>query len=101
VDVYFAVSTDGGNRWTSPILVNQPGTGEENSYPSAAAVDNTHAALIWLDGTNWKKQNCVALMSRTVRSDGTMTEATVLDEDTCTCCPTSMVSAGSRLRGWR
>ncbi len=97
VDVYFALSTDGGNHWTSPVLVNQSGTGEENSYPSAAVVDNTHAALIWLDAANWKKQKRVALMSRTVGSDGTMTEATVLDEDTCTCCPTSLVHSGSSL----
>jgi BNR repeat protein len=97
VDVYLALSTDGGSHWTNPTLVNQAGTGEENSYPSAAAVDDTHGALIWLDGSNWKKQRRVALMSRTVQSDGTMTKATVLDEDTCTCCPTSLVSAGNEL----
>jgi hypothetical protein len=99
VDVYLALSTDGGNHWTSPTLVNQAGTGEESSYPSAAAVDNTHAALIWLDGTNWKKQRRVALLSRTVQSDGTMTEPEVLDEDTCTCCPTTLVHTPSGLLG--
>jgi hypothetical protein len=64
VDVYFAVSTDRGVHWTAPTLANRAGTGEENSYPSAARVDDTHAALIWLDGTNWKTEKRAALMSR-------------------------------------
>jgi hypothetical protein len=97
VDVYFSVSTDRGLHWTSPIMANRPGTGEENSYPSAAPLDDKRAALIWLDGANWTKQKRVALMSRTVHSDGSATEATVIDPDTCTCCPTSLVRAGSGL----
>jgi hypothetical protein len=97
VDVYFSVSTDRGAHWTSPTLASHPGTGEESSYPSAAPVDEKHAALIWLDGANWTKQKRVALMSRTVHSDGSATEATVIDPDTCTCCPTSLVRAGSGL----
>lgn len=90
VDVYFTVSTNGGSSWGAPQLVNEPGTGEENSYPSAAAIDSSHAELIWLDGANWKKQNRMRLMSRTVQSNGSATKGTVIDEDTCTCCPTSL-----------
>jgi hypothetical protein len=97
VDVYFSVSTDRGLHWTSPTLANRPGTGEENSYPSAAPVDDKRAALIWLDGANWTKQKRVALTSRTVHSDGSTTEATVIDPDTCTCCPTSLVRTDSGL----
>jgi hypothetical protein len=97
VDVYFAVSTDRGVHWTAPTLANRAGTGEESSYPSAARVDATHAALIWLDGTNWKKEKRVALMSSVVQSDGSATQSTVIDPDTCTCCPTSVVQTGSGL----
>jgi hypothetical protein len=97
VDVYFTVSTDRRLHWTTPTLANVAGTGEESSYPSAAPVDATHAALIWLDGTNWKKQKRVSLMSRVVQSDGSTTEASVIDPDTCTCCPTSMVKTDSGL----
>jgi hypothetical protein len=97
VDVYFAVSTDEGIHWTAPALANIAGTGEESSYPSAAPVDANHAALVWLDGANWKKQKRVSLMSRVVQSDGSTTEATVIDPDTCTCCPTSMVQTSSGL----
>lgn len=97
VDVYFAVSTDRGAHWTAPTLASSAGTGEESSYPSAAPVDATHAELIWLDGANWKKQKRVSLMSRLVQADGTATDPTVVDPDTCTCCPTSMVQTGSGL----
>lgn len=97
VDVYFSVSTDRGEHWTAPTLANVAGTGEESSYPSAAPLDDKRAALIWLDGSNWTKQKRVALMSRTVHSDGSATEATVIDADTCTCCPTSLVRTGSGL----
>ena len=97
VDVDFSVSTDRGLHWTAPTLANRPGTGEESSYPSAAPVDEKRAALIWLDGANWTKQKRVTLMSRTVQSDGSATEATVIDPDTCTCCPTSLVRTGSGL----
>jgi hypothetical protein len=97
VDVYFSVSTDQGVHWTVPTLANLPGTGQESSYPSAAPVDATHAELIWLDGTSWKKQQRMTLMSRTVRSNGSAAEAAVIDPDTCTCCPTSLVQTSSGL----
>jgi hypothetical protein len=97
VDVYFAVSTDRGRHWTAPTLANVAGSGQESSYPSVAPMDDKRAALIWLDGTNWTKQKRVALMSRTIRSDGSTDEATVIDQDTCTCCPTSLAQAGSGL----
>lgn len=87
VDVYFVVSTDRGEHWTAPTLANIAGTGEENSYPSAAPTDATHAALIWLDGRNWTKQKRVTLMSRTVQSDGSASAATVLDSDTVLVAP--------------
>jgi hypothetical protein len=99
IELYMAASTDGGEHWSSPTLVNRSGAqpGEDNAYASAAALDESQAALIWLDGRNWEKQKRVQLMSRTVRSDGTMSEATILDPDTCTCCSTALVRTGSGL----
>jgi len=97
VDLYFSISTDAGLHWTAPTLLNSPGTGQENSYPSAAPVDTTCAVLIWLDGRNWAQEKRVALMSRMVQADGSASETTVIDPDTCTCCPTSLVRAGSGL----
>jgi hypothetical protein len=97
VDVYFSISTDRGLRWSSPTLASTSGTGEESSYPSAARTDATHAALIWLDGGNWTKQKRVSLMSRSVGLDASTTAPTVIDPDTCTCCPTSLVHTDSGL----
>jgi hypothetical protein len=99
IELFMAASTDRGAHWPSPVLVNRSAAqpGEDNAYASAAALDESRAALIWLDGRNWDKQKRVQLMSRTVRSDGTMNEATVLDPDTCTCCSTALVSTASGL----
>jgi hypothetical protein len=36
-------------------------------------------------------------MSRVVQSDGSETTGTVIDPDTCTCCPTSLVRSGAGL----
>jgi hypothetical protein len=99
IELYMAASTDGGAHWASPMLVNRSSAqpGEDNAYASAAALDESRATLIWLDGRNWDKQNRVQLMSRTVRPDGTMNESTLLDPDTCTCCSTALVGTGSGL----
>jgi hypothetical protein len=97
VDVCFAISTNRGENWTTPALANRAGTGVENSYPSATSVDADPAELIWLDGSNWKQQKRVTLMSRTVQTDGAVTGATVIDPDTCTCCPTTLVQTNNGL----
>src|SRR4029077_15829095 len=72
-------------------------TGEDNAYVSAAAVNETAAAFIWLDGRNWQKDNRVQLMSRMVHLNGSMDELTLIDPDTCTCCSTALVRTGSGL----
>ncbi len=94
-----AVSTDGGGHWSPPALVNRSAAqpGEDNGYASAAPLNDTDAAFIWLDGRNWEKDKRVQLMSRTLRADGTMSEVSLLDPDTCTCCSTSLVRTGSGL----
>jgi BNR repeat-like domain len=97
VDLYFAVSTDRGQSWSRPILANEPGTGAENSYPSAAAIDENKAAMVWLDGKNWAKDRRYALLSKTLQTNGSASDATVIDTDTCTCCPTSMARSGRDL----
>jgi hypothetical protein len=99
IELFMAGSSDGGDHWTAPALVNrsvaQPG--EDNGYASAAALDEAQAMLIWLDGRTWETEKRVALMARAARTDGTMSEVTVLDGDTCTCCSTSLARTGSGL----
>jgi len=99
IELFMAVSTDGGGHWSSPALVNRSAAqpGEDNGYASAAALNDTDAAFIWLDGRNWEKDRRVQLMSRTVCADGTMSGVSLLDPDTCTCCSTALVRTGSGL----
>jgi hypothetical protein len=99
IELFMAVSTDGGGHWSSPALVNRSAAqpGEDNGYASAAALNDSDAAFIWLDGRNWEKDKRIRLMSRTVRADGTMSGVSLLDPDTCTCCSTALVRTGSGL----
>jgi hypothetical protein len=99
IELFMAVSTDGGNHWAAPVLVNrstaQPG--EDNGYSSAASLDEKQAQIAWLDGRNWEQEKRVMLMTRVVRVDGTMGESRLLDSDTCTCCSTSLVQTKTGL----
>jgi len=99
IALYAPTSTDSGEHWSTPALVNRASaqTGEDNGYVSAAAVNDTDAALIWLDGRNWEQNKRVQLMSRTVRADGAMSEVSLLDPDTCTCCSTAVIRTSSGL----
>lgn len=97
IELYMATSTDDGGHWTEPALVNRAAAqpGEDNGYASAAELNETDATLIWLDGRNWETEKRVALMVRTVRTDRTMNETSLLDGDTCTCCSTAIVKTSS------
>jgi hypothetical protein len=99
IELYMATSTDGGEHWSATTLVNraEAQTGEDNGYASAAALNSAEAEFIWLDGRNWDKDKRVQLLSRTVRADGAMSEVSLLDPDTCTCCSTALVRTASGL----
>jgi hypothetical protein len=99
IELYMATSTDGGEHWSAPTLVNRAAAqpGEDNGYASAAAMNSAQAVLIWLDGRNWDTEKRVQLMSRTVHADGAMSEVSLLDPDTCTCCSTALVRTSSGL----
>jgi hypothetical protein len=99
ISLYIATSTDDGEHWSSPILLNRASaqTGEDNGYMSAAAVNDATAVFIWLDGGNWESARRVQLMSRTVDANGAMSDVALLDPDTCTCCSTAVVRTDSGL----
>lgn len=99
IALFMAVSSDAGMHWTPPMLVNRAAAqpGEDNAYASAIALDDLRATLVWLDGRNWASEKRVQLMTRTVAADGTMSDVTTLDGDTCTCCSTSIIKTGQGL----
>jgi hypothetical protein len=99
IALFMAVSSDAGGHWTPPMLVNRAAAqpGEDNAYASAVALDARRATFIWLDGRNWATEKRVQLRARTMASDGTMSETSVLDADTCTCCSTSIVKTSRGL----
>jgi hypothetical protein len=99
IALYMAVSSDSGANWTSPVLVNRAAAqpGEDNAYASGVALNEKQAQMVWLDGSNWKTQQRVQLMTRIVTADGQVLESSVLDDDTCTCCSTSIMETSQGL----
>jgi hypothetical protein len=93
IALYMAASKDVGAHWGAEVQVNQSAAqpGEDNAYASGAGLDSQRAQLMWLDGREWEKSKRVQLMTRVVSVDGKISEARLLDPDTCTCCSTTVV----------
>lgn len=97
ISLYIATSTDSGEHWSLPVLLNRASaqTGEDNGYMSAAALNDATAIFIWLDGRDWESARRVQLVSRTVDLSGAMSDVALLDPDTCTCCSTAIIRTGT------
>jgi hypothetical protein len=97
IALYMAVSVDRGEHWSAPVLVNRSAAqpGEDNAYASAIRRDDQSAQFVWLDGRDWQKFKRVQLMSRVVSISEQISDSTLLDPDTCTCCSTSIVNTSS------
>jgi hypothetical protein len=91
---YVSGSTDGGSHWTSPQLLNLPGAREASNI-SASRLDDHRAVVVWLDGRDWDKQKRFLLASAEVSAEGSVSKPVILDSDTCTCCPTAIVTLSS------
>jgi hypothetical protein len=91
---YVSGSTDGGSHWTTPKLLNLPGAREASNI-AASRLDDHRAVVVWLDGRDWDSHRRFLLASLLANSDGSVSRPEILDPDTCTCCPTSMVTLSS------
>jgi hypothetical protein len=107
-DVALAISNDAGNTWRE---IGHPhrdkGVAAEHGFVTIFA-DAGEAGIVWLDGREYvKKDDKVAGSNKTIRPeksgnfnlrytrihrDGTMEAEQVLDDNTCTCCWTSVAS---------
>src|SRR5205807_3688729 len=70
-NIFLSSSSDRGNTWTSPVLVNRDGTvGKSNVFPWVAADANGHVVVAWLGSSLAGNSNDVAAMQPTC-TDGT------------------------------
>jgi hypothetical protein len=99
-NVNIALSKDGGNTWTKPIVPHLDNTETEHGFVSLLPLSNGRVGAIWLDGRNMKgikeehdedKPLAVSMTLRyaTIDEHGKIFDEAALDERVCECCQTS------------
>lgn len=91
-DVMVMQSSDKGETWTEPQKLHSDSTLTEHGFISAVPANNGFR-LIWLDGRLATEENPIFTL-RTAHVDfkGSISSRTILDDNTCTCCQTSMLN---------
>ena len=84
-DVTISISRDAGRTWSAPMIPHSDRSEVEHSFASLVPVSADSAQIVWLDGRTPGKQK---LMAAPIDFNGIGKEY-VLDDDVCTCCPTS------------
>ena len=92
--LYTSASADHGKTWSQPAIVHSDRTDGEHSFASMAVRDDSHATVIWLDSRDYESRHTYRLMSAVIASSGAVSDEQTVDDDVCTCCPTSLVKTG-------
>jgi hypothetical protein len=91
-DVHVAVSTDGGNHWTKPVIAHGDGTPTEHGFVSLLPMDDDTFHVVWLDGRDTSGDGhgsgSMTLRAATLDRDGRMGAETLIDPRVCDCCQT-------------
>lgn len=103
-DVRMAFSTDGGESWRGPFIPHDDGTPTEHGFVSLIA-EGEGVRAVWLDGRNFAGHGGhgdhdgdegagppMTLRTAVISTNGSVGGGEVIDERTCDCCPTSMVT---------
>ncbi len=94
-DVMIMQSSDNGETWTDPQKIHSDSTLTEHGFVSAVPADNGFQ-LIWLDGRLATEESPIfTLRSAYIDFEGSISNRKILDDNTCTCCQTTMLNTGS------
>ncbi|MGA8618882.1 MAG: sialidase family protein [Candidatus Sulfotelmatobacter sp.] len=93
--LYLSASSDQGRTWSTPAIVHTDRTDGEHSFASLAVDDDNHANIVWLDSRDYEKKHTYRMMSATIASTGSVSDEQTVDDDVCTCCPTSLVKTAT------
>lgn len=103
-DVKIALSNDDGLTWGREITPHRDNTKGQHGFVTMLPTKDGSLLNVWLDSRAYKKDIFVAqdsglpdamqLRATHLRADGTLTEDTLLDAQTCTCCQTSAAISG-------
>ncbi len=100
-DVNIALSGDDGRSWGKTLVPHRDGTQRQHGFVTLLPVSPDRLMTFWLDGRNYDTTDSFAggdsasdsmeLRVASITSDGEMSDETLLDTRTCTCCQTSAV----------
>ena len=110
-DIALSLSTDAGTTWSAPQPPHRDGLAAEHGFATIFPVDG-EAGIIWLDGREYVKKNGdkgdpdksgnFALRYTQIHRDGTMGPERIMDNNTCTCCGTTVaVTDLGPIASWR
>ena len=98
-DVNIALSKDGGQTWTKPIVPHLDNTQTEHGFVSLIPLSDGRLGAIWLDGRNMKAMKddqegkplpvSMTLRYAAIDAAGKISDEAQLDERVCECCQTS------------
>ncbi|HET9713443.1 MAG TPA: sialidase family protein [Pyrinomonadaceae bacterium] len=99
-NVNIALSKDGGQTWSKPIVPHLDNTQTEHGFVSLIPLHDGRLGAIWLDGRNMKDMKddhgedkplpvSMTLRYASIDANGGMAEQAELDERVCECCQTS------------
>ena len=101
-DVRIALSGDGGERWSEPLVPHRDGTATEHGFVSLFATDDGQLAAAWLDGRNTQPESGahghaggeMTLRYAAIGRDLRLHDEVQLDARVCDCCQTSAARDG-------
>lgn len=95
--IRIALSHDGGDTWSAPVIPHRDTTLTEHGFVSMAPVGPDRFGVAWLDGreTGGGEEDStlgpMTLRYATVDRDGRLGDETLLDARVCDCCGTDLV----------
>ncbi len=92
--LYFSRSTDDGRNWSQPEIVHGDRSPCGHGLASIAVSGPHNASVFWL---NDSPGGSTQLKTADIHSNGQLGGEQVLDSDTCSCCPTTVVKTAKGL----
>lgn len=93
-DIMIMQSSNNGDSWTKPQKLHSDTTLTEHGFVSAVPAENGFR-LIWLDGRLATEDSPIfTLRTAQIDFEGAISNRIILDDNTCTCCQTTMVNTG-------
>ena len=104
-NVNIALSSNGGETWSKPVVPHRDGTPTEHGFVSMVPDPSGGVAAIWFDSrklSGGSVSDDVAMMVARIELDGTAGPETVIDDRVCECCQTSAIAVpGGILAAYR